>query len=413
MASLDCNVLLLSDDYLPDSTRNHAKMMHELAVKFVSNKHRTYVLTPSNKSQKRRLEAETIDGVTVLRFKAPDFRSRGKIWRAINEALLPIRALYALWSSKEYKSLSFDICVNYSPTIFFAPVAMYFRKQGSFVYLILRDFFPHWAIDSGILKYQSVITYFFRWIEGLNYRASNVIAVQSPANIPVFQKIYVNPANVRVLMNWSEHKRLSKKNFKNCGGIRSRLGIGKDKVVFFYGGNIGQAQDMINIVQLAVELLDDNRAHFLLVGQGDEYKLVEEAVSTYKLTNLTLLPSVSQEEYRNYVAHADIGLISLAKSHTSHNFPGKLLGYMVEHLPILGSVNSGNDILDIINSAEAGFVSVNGETEVFLRDARLMLDNPKARRVMGNNSNQLLRSSFSVKTAYDAIWSSYSSLGGL
>ena len=40
----------------------------------------------------------------------------------------------------------------------------------------------------------------------------------------------------------------------------------------------------------------------------------------------------------------DIGLFSLAYNHTAHNFPGKLLGYMFESKPILGSVNPGNEV---------------------------------------------------------------------
>ena len=79
------------------------------------------------------------------------------------------------------------------------------------------------------------------------------------------------------------------------------------------------------------------KAHLFLIGQGDEYEMVNEAINKYQLENLTLMPSVSQDKYMKYVTSADIGLFSLSKAHTAHNFPGKLLGYMVESKPILGS----------------------------------------------------------------------------
>ena len=39
-------IVLLSDDYLPDSTRVHAKMLHELAVEFASRGNKVIIITP-------------------------------------------------------------------------------------------------------------------------------------------------------------------------------------------------------------------------------------------------------------------------------------------------------------------------------------------------------------------------------
>ena len=54
------------------------------------------------------------------------------------------------------------------------------------------------------------------------------------------------------------------------------------------------------------------------------------------------------------LAEFDVGLFTLHKDHTTHNFPGKLLGYMVQRLPILGSINKGNDLKEIVENANAG-----------------------------------------------------------
>ena len=49
-------------------------------------------------------------------------------------------------------------------------------------------------------------------------------------------------------------------------------------------------------------------------------------------------------------------MFSLHSGHKTHNFPGKLLGYMSYSKPILGCVNAGNDLADVVNSAKAGIV---------------------------------------------------------
>jgi len=100
---------------------------------------------------------------------------------------------------------------------------------------------------------------------------------------------------------------------------------------------------------------DYDNVHFLLIGQGDEVSLVQQYIFEHALKNCTYLPSISQEEYKAVLKCVDIGLFSLARNHSIHNFPGKLLGYMANKLPILGSVNEGNDLKDVVSQAGAGF----------------------------------------------------------
>lgn len=79
---------------------------------------------------------------------------------------------------------------------------------------------------------------------------------------------------------------------------------------------------------------------------------------------------MNQNEFKLILKEIDIGLFSLAAHHSAHNFPGKLLGYMANHIPILGSVNVGNDLLDLINHENAGFVHINGEDDDLFESAK-------------------------------------------
>ncbi|WP_160317817.1 glycosyltransferase, partial [Erwinia billingiae] len=125
--------------------------------------------------------------------------------------------------------------------------------------------------------------------------------------------------------------------------LKKKYGL-QDKVVFFYGGNIGTAQDMDNILRLAKKIENHVNAHFLFVGEGDEVPLVLSAINESKAENITYIKSISQEEFKLLLKEIDVGLFTLNKHHKSHNFPGKILGYMVNNVPILGSVNQGNDL---------------------------------------------------------------------
>ena len=391
-------IALLPDEYLPSGTRVHAKMFHELAVSLKNNGHQPIVITPGTPFQKAKLEISYLDDVEVWRFRAGYTRGVGMLRRTINEWLLPFRAWIAIKSKVEAQN--FDLCINYAPTIFFGPLAKRLKSRGTYVYLIVRDMFPQWIIDQGLIRETSIAARFFRYYEKLNYETSDCIGVQSQANLEVFSKKFPACNNIKILRNWANTSALLAKDSNQEFLVKHRI---TDKVIFFYGGNTGHAQDMENIMRLAKNLSNINKAHFLIIGQGDEFTLIQSLKTQWELDNVTILPAVSQAEFKSILAVIDIGMFSLAYNHTTHNFPGKLLGYMVESKPILGSVNPGNDLSSMINCSNSGFVYTNGEDKLLADAAALLVSDHKLCQEMGKNSRALLLKEFSVQSAVTNI----------
>ena len=109
------------------------------------------------------------------------------------------------------------------------------------------------------------------------------------------------------------------------------------------------------------------------------------------------------------MAETDIGLFSLHRNHTTHNFPGKVLAYLAQGLPILGAVNPGNDIQTVISGADAGFVCESGDDQALLANAKALLDAGQRAR-MSRNASKLLKETFSVRSATRKILSSIEQL---
>jgi glycosyltransferase involved in cell wall biosynthesis len=392
-------IAIVSDDYLPDSTLVHAKMLHELAVDFNNKGHDVFVITPGKHDQKLRLIKDKIDGVNVWRFRSKETRGVGKVKRAINESLFSYKAWRAI--RKEVNNDPFDMCINYAPTIFFGFLVRWFKvKHNSYVYFVLRDLFPQWVIDEGMLSENSIITKYFRFFEKLNYDYSDKIGLMSDANLSYFQKLYPEYKHLEILRNWADVSPIEYS--VSSIDIRKENNL-EGKVVFFYGGNIGHAQDMSNLIKLAENMRKYKKAHFLFLGQGDQFKFVESEIERLSLTNTTLLPSVSQSQYKEILTQIDVGLFSLAKSHKAHNFPGKLLGYMVQSLPILGSINIGNDLIHFLNEKDAGLAFVNGEDDKLLNAAVNLLNDSNLREMLGCNAHKVLGEYFSVESASKSI----------
>ncbi len=387
-------IALLPDEYLPDGTRVHAKMFHELAHELQSLGHDVVVITPGDPNQQESLIEDEYDSINVWRFKTGKTRGVGKVMRAINETMLSFNAWRAIRTKVKHQP--FDLCINYSPTIFFGLLANKLKAHGAFVYLILRDMFPQWVIDQGMLTEGSLITRYFRFFERFNYSVSDCIGVMSNANQTLFHRLHPGYSNVEVLMNWADSAVLPQHLIQNDWRQAWSL---QGKTIFFYGGNIGHAQDMANLMRLARDMQEVPEAHFLFVGDGDEVALIKQLSRDWQLRNVTIKDSVSQHVYRELLTQVDIGLFSLAASHTAHNFPGKLLGYMIESLPILGSVNPGNDVIDIVNDNRAGYVFINGDDSALLSAAKQLAASPPLRAATGKAARCVLEKYFTVQSA--------------
>jgi glycosyltransferase involved in cell wall biosynthesis len=392
-------ICLIIDDYLPNSIKAGAKMMHDLGVEFVRQGHTVTVITPEPGLHER-LQICELDGVTVCRFKSGKIKNVSQVKRALNETLLSRNAWKALRGRLQEDT--HDLIVYYSPTIFWGPLVNKLKKSwGCPSYLILRDLFPQWAVDKGLLREASPITKFFRFFERLSYRAADLIALQSPKNLQWFEQMVQTEKPLDLLYNWAANEPVT----NNSEHYRQELGL-VGKVVYIYGGTFGHPQDTMNLVRLAKNMLDVENAHFVLIGEGDEVDLVRAAIAREGLTNTTLLPPVLQDEFKSMLAEFDIGLFTLHRGHTTHSFPGKLLSYMLAEMPILGSINQDNDLKSVVEGANAGLITVNGDDQGLLANALKLLENETLRQQMGKNAKQLLDTTFSVKGAADHILNS-------
>lgn len=53
-------------------------------------------------------------------------------------------------------------------------------------------------------------------------------------------------------------------------------------------------------------------------------------------------------------AQCHVGIVALDPRHKTHNLPGKFLSYMQAGLPVLASINPGNDLAELIQKKGLG-----------------------------------------------------------
>lgn len=366
-------VLIAVDCYLP-STRSVAALIHDLARELHRQGHDVTILTADDAVPGPMLVGDEAD-VRVVRVRSPKLKDVPKLRRALGE----LRLSGLLWrrAAPLLRRDRHDLVVYYSPSIFLAGLVRRLKRAwGCPSYLVLRDIFPEWARQVGEVP-DGPAYWFCKVMEHRNYAAADVIGVQSPGDLAYFQDSpYRAHHRVEVLRNWVARQ----PEGRPAPGTpwRDRLGL-DGKVVFFFGGVMGPAQDMPNLLRLAAAMRDDPRSHFLFVGEGAAVPRMRRAIGRLGLANVTLHPPVGQDAYRDLLAEIDVGLTTLDARLPNNNVPGKILGYLAAGKPILASLNPGNELLTLLPAAGAGFAHVNGDDAALLASARRLADDSDLR----------------------------------
>ncbi|MFC3087939.1 glycosyltransferase [Tabrizicola soli] len=177
--------LVLIADTFPPLRSSGAVQLRDLARAFVRQGHEVTVLLPAAEIAGYWAE-EPFDGARVMRLKAPATKDIGYVRRTLGEWRMPYAMRRALGQSP-LAGARWDGVIWYSPSIFHAPLVRTLKARSRCKsYLIIRDIFPEWAVDLGLMR-KGLPYRFFKWIARQQYEAADIIGVQTPGNTGYFQ----------------------------------------------------------------------------------------------------------------------------------------------------------------------------------------------------------------------------------
>ena len=180
------HIVLIADSFPPDHN-SAAVQLRDLAREFVSQGIQVTVLLPCS-PKKSYFSITDVEGYTVVRLKAPKTKDVSNIKRAINEILMPFAMLRSLRKIPNLNIENWDNIIWYSPSIFHGPLIHFLKSRLKVkTYLIIRDIFPDWAVDLGIIRW-GLPYLFFKLVANYQYSLANIIGVQTSGNLVYFSK---------------------------------------------------------------------------------------------------------------------------------------------------------------------------------------------------------------------------------
>lgn len=340
-------LVIVADTFVPLRTSG-AVQLYDLSRELVHQGHDVTVLVPAADLGRAWYLLESLEGVQVCRLRAPRMKDVSYFRRVLAEWLTPY-AMACLLHLTPLSSARWDGVIWYSPSIFLTPLVSRMKRQSRCQsYLIIRDIFPEWALDMGLLR-RGPAYRVLQAVADRQFKGASAIGIQSAGNRSYFEGHRARWApKLEVLHNW-----LTARPAGPCRINMSQTPLA-GRVLFVYAGNMGVAQGMSVLVSLAEALLDDERVGFVLVGRGQGYAALVDDAARRGLHNVWFHDEIDPDEIPGLLAQCHVGLVALDRRHRSHNIPGKFLSYMHAGMPVLASVNPGNDLVTLIRERGVG-----------------------------------------------------------
>ncbi len=318
-------------------------------------------------------DSDLESGIEVLRAYTPHVGHRNFVWRVI--AFFGFMIASA-WTARKVHNV--DLVMGTSPPIFQAFSAWFiaFTRRKPFL-LEVRDLWPEFAIDMGVLK-NPILIRLSRWLEQFLYSHADHILVNSPAYRDYLCNRGIPADKVTLVPNGVDPGMFD----PHADGQLMRQGLGLDQqFVVTYAGALGKANDLETILRTAQRLREYPDIHFLIAGDGNERANLETTAHEYDLKNLTFVGALPKTDMPELLAASDVCVATLMNIPMFRTtYPNKVFDYMAAGRPTILAIDGV--IRTVLEAASGGIFVMPGDDRA-LADAVMLLydDRPRAKQM--------------------------------
>ena len=322
---------------------------------------------------------QDFNGVKVRRAWTYSALHRSFVWRVVSFLSFMVSSV---WTALKEKQV--DLVIGTSPPIFQAVSAWVISviKWKPFL-LEIRDLWPEFAIDMGVLK-SPILIWVARRLERFLYARANHLLVNSPAYRDYLIGLGIPASKISFIANGVDPEMFHVE--QQSDGLREEFHLQK-KFLVTYAGAMGMANNLEVVLESAILLNDLPDVHFLMVGDGKDRTMLEALAKKWNVRNVTFTGSRPKSQMPAILAESDVCLAVLRDIPMFRTtYPNKVFDYMAAARPVVLAIDGV--IRQVIEAADGGIPVPPGNPQAMAEAVRTLFSNRVRSAQMGRSARE-------------------------
>ncbi len=283
---------------------------------------------------------------------------------------LPIMLSQAQWRP--------DVVLTIEPTLMSAVAGlMTARIAEAVAWLHVQDFEVDAAFGLGLLDIEGRARRVAEMVERRTMRGFDHISTVSEKMMQRLPEKGIPVEKTVMFPNWVDTDAIAP--LEGPSRLRRQLGLGPDRVVLMYAGNMGMKQGLELLPLLAQEFAPDPRIHFVFCGDGAYH--AQLAGMLRGAANVTMLPLQPFDRLNDLLNMADIHLLPQRPDAADLVMPSKLTGMLASGRPVIATAAQGTQVAIALGSC--GITVPPLDKPALFAAVRMLADTPAMRHALG------------------------------
>lgn len=335
---------------------------------------------------KKRFFKETINGVSILRYKQfvpsnPSFIKR--IFHIIDFTF------GSFFNIKKVKKT--NIVLSVIPFTSSAWLGKKLAKRLNAKHWIhIQDFEFDAAFESGLTSNKGLLKKLFK-IESNILNSANIVSTISNGMLSKLKN--KSQTQQCFFPNWVDEKFIDPSRYKQHKYLTS------NKFKILYSGNIGAKQDWNFFLNIANRFKDNQTIEFIIVGEGANKKELKDAIK--HLQNVIHYSPIPYDELNDLLCSADLHILFQKENVIDTVMPSKILGMMASSKPSLITGSPKSEVAKVFDISKGGSFSNATNFDRVEQAIKLYCENKTLCLSTGTNARSYVVSHFSKESVLE------------
>ena len=342
-------VWVISEYYYPIVTST-GYYMTEIAEYLAKRGCEVHVITTGAKYNEvenyQTSKKEVHNGVFIERFLSKEI-DKNNFFKRVVRLTFSSLGLFFLILRKVKKGDKILLVTNPAFLVLLMPIVSILKKVR--YKLLVHDVFPENLIAIGKTKSSSVGYKCMKWIFDTAYRRAELcISIGRDMTQIIKQKIKKN--TVVMIPNWADNTVVWPQKKEETTLYK---GLGIDKFVFMFAGNLGYVQGIDNILD-TIDLIDNKNIMFLFIGGGAKADEVKKYADMHE--NVVYMEFQDRSNQNDFLNACDVAIVTLGEGMYGLGVPSKSYNIMASGTPMLYIGDKISEIALCIDEYHIGWV---------------------------------------------------------